>query len=267
MQEVGIHARIHVMELDVSSLQSVRKFVISFKSKNLPLNVLINNAGIMGCPFSLSQDGVELQFATNYLGHFLLTNLLLDKMKSTAEESKIEGRIVHVSSMVHKYTYDSGIRMHKINEAAGYSTHKAYGQSKLALMLHANELSRRLTQEKANVTINSVHPGAVATKIARHHTLLAVRLFPSTQITDTFATSLFSVFLKSIAQCFVALHPSLCKVTGKYFVDCKEAKPSSLAMDAELAENLWHFSAELALSKRSSKTLREQNQSTTSEET
>ncbi|KAH7285165.1 hypothetical protein KP509_33G016100 [Ceratopteris richardii] len=260
MQEVGIHARIHVMELDVSSLQSVRKFVISFKSKNLPLNVLINNAGIMGCPFSLSQDGVELQFATNYLGHFLLTNLLLDKMKSTAEESKIEGRIVHVSSMVHKYTYDSGIRMHKINEAAGYSTHKAYGQSKLALMLHANELSRRLTQEKANVTINSVHPGAVATKIARHHTLLA------------FATSLFSVFLKSIAQgaatqCFVALHPSLCKVTGKYFVDCKEAKPSSLAMDAELAENLWHFSAELALSKRSSKTLREQNQSTTSEET
>lgn len=254
LQEVGTRARVHVIELDISSFQSVRKFVLSFKSKNLPLNLLINNAGVMACPFSLSADGIELQFATNYLGHFLLTNLLLEKMKSTATESGIEGRIVHVSSMLHKYTYDSGIRMHKINEESGYSSYKAYGQSKLAMILHSVELARRLTQEKANVTINSVHPGAVPTNIARHNNVLA------------FATSLASVFLKSVpqgaaTQCFVALHPGLNKVTGKYFSDCKEAKTSGFAKDPDLAERLWQFSIHLTSSKRLSKTFRERNES------
>lgn len=250
LQEAGTRARVHVLELDLSSLQSVRKFVLSFKSKNLPLNLLINNAGIMACPFSLSADGIELQFATNYLGHFLLTNLLLDKMKSTAEESGIEGRIVNVSSAFHKYTYDSGIRMHKINEESGYSAYKAYGQSKLAMILHSNELARRLNQEKANVTVNSVHPGAVPTNIARHNHVLA------------FATSLASFILKSIpqgasTQCYVALHPSLTKVSGKYFSDCKEAKTSVLAKDPDLAERLWQFSIQLTSSKRFSRTFKE----------
>lgn len=253
LQEAGQRARVHVLELDLASLQSVRKFVFAFKSKNLPLNLLINNAGIMGCPFSLSADGIELQFATNYLGHFLLTKLLIDKMKSTAQESGIEGRIVNVSSLLHKYTYDSGIRMHKINEKSGYSAYKAYGQSKLAMILHSNELTRRLTQEKANVTANSIHPGAVRTNITRHNNVMAV------------VSSLASFVLKSVpqgasTQCFVALHPSLKNVSGKYFADCNEAKPSSLAKDPDLAERLWQFSVQLTSSQEFLKSFKEKSE-------
>ncbi|MCO5568274.1 hypothetical protein L7F22_021971 [Adiantum nelumboides] len=254
LQEAGPCARVHVIELNISSLQSVRKFVLSFKAKNLPLNLLINNAGIMGCPFSLSADGIELQFATNYLGHFLLTNLLLDKMKSTAAESGIAGRIVNVSSMFYKYTYDTGIRMHKINEESGYSAYKAYGQSKLAMILHSNELARRFNQENVNITINSVHPGAVPTNLARHSNILA------------FATSIASKLLKSIpqgaaTQCFVALHPSLDKVSGKYFSDCKESITTGFAKDPALAERLWQFSTHLTSTKSLTKAFRERNES------
>ncbi|KFK28923.1 hypothetical protein AALP_AA7G065700 [Arabis alpina] len=95
-------AKVDVMELDLSSMDSVRKFASEYKSARLPLNLLINNAGIMGCPFMLSKDNIELQFATNHLGHFLLTKLLLDTMKNTSRERKREGRIVNVSSEAHR---------------------------------------------------------------------------------------------------------------------------------------------------------------------
>lgn len=247
-------ARLLVLELDLGSLQSVRKFVFSFKSKGLPLNMLINNGGIMGCPFELSSDGIELQFATNYLGHFLLTNLLLDKMKSTAQETGIEGRIVNVSSILHKFTYNSGIRMHKINEKSGYSPYRAYAQSKLAMILHTNELARRLTQEKANVTANSVHPGAIKTNITRYINPVAA-----------IVVSMSSFAFKSVAQgaatqCYVALHPSLKRVSGKYFVDCNEATPSSFAKDPELAQQLWQFSVQLTSSKEFLRSFREKSE-------
>ncbi|CAJ1952808.1 unnamed protein product, partial [Sphenostylis stenocarpa] len=109
-------AKVDVMELDLSSMASVRKFASEFSSSGFPLNILINNAGITATPFSLSKDNIELQFATNHLGHFLLTHLLLDTMKKTASVSKKEGRIVNVSSDGHQYTYPEGIRLDKIND-------------------------------------------------------------------------------------------------------------------------------------------------------
>ncbi|RZC72649.1 hypothetical protein C5167_048126 [Papaver somniferum] len=120
------------------------------KSSGLPLNILINNAGVMALPYKLSPDKVELQFATNHLGHFLLTDLLLETMKKTASQSNIEGRIVNVSSEAHKY-----------------NSWGAYGQSKLANILHANELSRRLKEDGAAITVNSLHPGAIVTNLWR----------------------------------------------------------------------------------------------------
>lgn len=121
----------------------------------------------MGTPFTLTQDNIEIQFATNHIGrylsiftsinhmnmelikkccagHFLLTNLLLDTMKRTAEETGKECRIVIVGSAAHKKGYREGIRFDKINEKSGYSGFAAYGHSKLANTLHANELARRL---------------------------------------------------------------------------------------------------------------------------
>ncbi|GMP85421.1 hypothetical protein CsSME_00038580 [Camellia sinensis var. sinensis] len=147
------NARVDVLKLDLCSMKSIRAFANNFNALNLPLNILINNAGVMFCPYQLSEDGIEMQFATNHLGHFLLTNLLLDKMKDTARATGIEGRIVNLSSIAHLHTYEKGIQFDKINDQASYSDKKAYGQSKLANILHANELSRRLQVIQLFLTI------------------------------------------------------------------------------------------------------------------
>ncbi|KAK1321358.1 hypothetical protein QJS10_CPA03g01537 [Acorus calamus] len=233
------NARVDVMKLDLCSLKSIRAFADQFLALHLPLNILINNAGVMFCPYQLSEDKIEMQFATNHLGHFHLTNLLLDKMKSTAKESGIEGRIVNLSSIAHLHTYKEGIRFEAINDKLQYSDKKAYGQSKLANILHANELSRRLQEEGANITMNSLHPGLIMTNLMRHSAVV-MRVF-----------QLFTFLLwKNVPQgaattCFVALHPSLKGVTGKYFLDCNELQPSHLAQNRELATKLWDFSNKL----------------------
>lgn len=232
-------ARIDILKLDVSSLKSVRAFVNDFNALNLPLNILINNAGVMFCPFKLSEDGIEMQFATNHLGHFLLTNLLLDKMKETAKISGVEGKIVNLSSIAHLNPYEEGIVFDKINDQESYSDKKAYGQSKLANLLHANELSRRLQAEGANITVNSVHPGLVMTNLQRH-SVFFMRIM----------RVLTCIFWKNIPQgaattCYVALNPQLKSVTGKYFLDCNEWPPSNYATDEALAKKLWDFSNKL----------------------
>ncbi|XP_042422555.1 short-chain dehydrogenase TIC 32 B, chloroplastic-like [Zingiber officinale] len=109
-------ARIDIIQIELSSLKSVRAFAEKFLAMDLPLNILINNVGVMYCPFHLSKDWIEMQFATNHVGHFLLTKLLLDKMKSTAERTGIESRIVNLSSEAHMTTYRRGIRFDKLND-------------------------------------------------------------------------------------------------------------------------------------------------------
>ncbi|XP_078155676.1 short-chain dehydrogenase TIC 32, chloroplastic-like [Carex rostrata] len=230
-------ARIDVLELDLSSMASVRKFASEFDALNLPLNILINNAGVLATTFSLSQDGWELQFGTNHIGHFLLTSLLLEKMKSTSHKSGIEGRIVIVSSEGHRLTYWDGIRFNKINNGAKYQRYLAYGQSKLANILHANELARRLKEEGANVTANSLHPGLIMTSIFRHQT----------SIINAALGAVAKLAAKTIQQgaattCYVAMNPEVKGVTGKFFKDSNVCTPSSQALDHELAKKLWDFS-------------------------
>ncbi|PWA35884.1 glucose/ribitol dehydrogenase [Artemisia annua] len=267
------NAKIDVMELDISSLESVRKFVSQYCAKGLPLNILILNAGIMTPPFSLSKDNIELQFATNYVGNFVLTNSLLDTMKKTASESGKEGRIVMLSSEVHKVTYNGGIWFDKINDEKSYSALKAYGQSKLAPILYINELTRRLQviltnhltwflshnkdfwpfcltfyfrailqEEGVNITANSLHPGVINTNLARHGGFFAM-----------FVNAAKS-FLKNIPQgaattCYVALHPQLKGISGQYFADSNLSKASGYAQDPELAKKLWDFTVKLTQSK------------------
>ncbi|XP_011030152.1 PREDICTED: short-chain dehydrogenase TIC 32, chloroplastic-like isoform X3 [Populus euphratica] len=166
------NAKLDAMDLDLSSMASVKKFAEDFKSLNLPLNLLINNAGIMATPFMLSRDNIELQFATNHVGHFLLTNLLMETIRKTARASRKEGRIVNVSSRRHKFSYPEGIRFAKLNDPSGYNSLSAYGQSKLANILHANELGRQLKEDRVEVTANSVHPGLIATNLFRHYSFL-----------------------------------------------------------------------------------------------
>ncbi|PRQ17656.1 putative very-long-chain 3-oxoacyl-CoA reductase [Rosa chinensis] len=235
------NARVDVMELDLSSLASVRKFGEEYNSLGLPLNILINNAGVV-TPFKLSQDNIELHFATNHLGHFLLTNLLLETMKRTSRESNKEGRIVNLSSMGHQYVYREGIRFDKINEESSYYTYLAYGQSKLASVLHANELTRHLKAEGVEIIANSLHPGLIQTNIVRFDGILHYIV----KVLGVFIIP----FIKTVQQgaattCFVALHPQVKGVSGEYFTDCNIAKPSDQANDADLATKLWDFSLSL----------------------
>ncbi|GMN32058.1 hypothetical protein TIFTF001_003520 [Ficus carica] len=249
-------AKIDVMELDLSSMASVRKFASDYISSGLPLNILINNAGILAPPFSLSKDNIEVQFATNHLGHFLLTNLLLDTMKKTSKKNSKEGRIVNVSSEGHRFTYPEGIRFDKINDESGfrfdftifYKSMHAYGQSKLANILHSNELARILKSEGANITANSVHPGAVATNILRRpgFFLDVVRVLGKYVVQYMVKTPQQG----AATQCYVALHSQLKGVTGEYFADSNRADPSSLAKDTELAKKLWDFSLNLTKQKQ-----------------
>ncbi|KAK8583478.1 hypothetical protein V6N12_067750 [Hibiscus sabdariffa] len=235
-------AKIDAMELDLSSMASVRKFAAGFVSSGLPLNILVNNAGIMATPFTLSKDGIELQFATNHVGHFLLTHLLLETMKKTAHGSKTEGRIVNVSSRRHKFSYQEGIRFDKINDQSGYyhlriqyNSLSAYGQSKLANVLHANELSRCLKEDGAAITANSLHPGAIATNLFRHNSLIRglvglVGKYVCKNVEQGAATT-----------CYVALHPDVKGKSGLYFSDSNVAQTSLQANDTELARKLWDF--------------------------
>ncbi|GLJ55874.1 hypothetical protein SUGI_1199720 [Cryptomeria japonica] len=236
-------SQIIVMELDLSSFTSITRFAREFLSLGLPLNILINNAGKFCNKFQLSEDGYEMTFATNYLGHFLLTKLLLDRMIQTAYETGIQGRIVNVSSSIHGWVSRKGIQLHQLNNPKIYHPRRAYAQSKLANILHTNELAERLKEMKANVTANSVHPGIGRTRITRDC---------EGRITDL-VFFLVSKFLKSIPQaasttCYVAIHGQLQNISGKYFADCNEECPSDLARDSSKAKELWEASQDMTKS-------------------
>ncbi|CAK9141904.1 unnamed protein product [Ilex paraguariensis] len=132
-------AKIEVMELDLSSMASVRKFASDYKSSGLPLNLLINNAGVMVPQFMLSQDDIELHFATNHLGH----SVSMQRRR----------KVINVSSEGHWFLYSEGIQFDKINDDTRYK----YGQSKLANILHANELAWRL-KGAATTCYIALHP-------------------------------------------------------------------------------------------------------------
>ncbi|CAK8579208.1 unnamed protein product [Lathyrus sativus] len=241
----GVHVVMAVRNVnnDLSSLASVRKFAADFNSSGFPLNILINNAGVMATPFMLSEDNIELQFATNHLGHFLLTNLLLETMKRTVRECNREGRIVIVSSEAHRFAYSEGIRFDKINSESEYSGYFAYGQSKLANILHANELARRLKEEGVQITVNSLHPGTIITNILRYHGYF-----------NAVANMVGKYLLKNVqqgaaTQCYLALHPQVKGISGEYFMDSNKANPTTLAKDTELAQKLWELSVSLSNTK------------------
>ncbi|CAN1335046.1 Short-chain dehydrogenase TIC 32 B, chloroplastic [Linum perenne] len=158
-----------VMELDLSSFASITSFSHQFLSLGLPLHILINNAGIFSHNLEFSEDKVEMTFATNYLGHFLLTELLMEKMIETAEESGIHGRIINLSSAIHSWVKRDSFSFQKMINPTKYNGTRAYAQTKLAAILHAKELSRQLKARNAKVTANAVHPGIIKTGIIRAH--------------------------------------------------------------------------------------------------
>ena len=150
-------ADIEIMELDLNSLTSVRSFAKSFGDKHKHLNLLIENAGIMIPPFSKTEDGFESQMGVNYFSHFLLANLLMPILNKT------EGaRIATTSSIAHE---NSRIDFDNLNSENSYSKIGAYGQSKLACLMFAYELQRRLNKAGSKVIAISTHPGVSKTNL------------------------------------------------------------------------------------------------------
>jgi NAD(P)-dependent dehydrogenase (short-subunit alcohol dehydrogenase family) len=154
-------ADLDVLEIDLSSLDSVRTFAEAYQSKFDRLDVLINNAGVMMPPYTKTEDGFELQLGANYLGHFLLTGLLLDSILQTPES-----RIVNLSSLAHR---NGNISFGDLHSEQKYSASDAYAQSKLACLMFTFELQRRLEKAGHQSTISTAaHPGIAPTELSRH---------------------------------------------------------------------------------------------------
>jgi retinol dehydrogenase 14 len=213
---------------DMSSQDSVRKLASDFKAEHEKLHLLVNNAGIYLTRRISTVDGLEATFATNHLGTFLLTNLLLDVLKASTPS-----RIVNVSSDAH---FGAKVNFEDLQGEKKFSGWQAYGQSKLAMILFTHELARRL--EGTGVTVNSAHPGVVRTNFANNNGLV------------TFGFRLLRPFFigpRTAAKrvLYVATSPDLDGVSGKYFTKMHEARSSEESYEDESAKRLWQISEQL----------------------
>ncbi|XP_054617668.1 retinol dehydrogenase 14b [Dunckerocampus dactyliophorus] len=218
-----------IKELDLASLQSVRRFCQEIQEEETKVDVLVNNAGVYQCPYSKTEEGFEMQLGVNHLGHFLLTHLLLDLLKRSAPS-----RIVVVSSKLYKCGH---INFDDLNSENNYDKAFCYSQSKLANLLFTLELAQQL--EGTGVTVNALTPGIVRTGLGRHvHIpLLAKPLF-------SLASMLFFKSPLEGAQTplYLVCSPVVEGVSGKCFANCEEEELLAKATDGQAAKKLWDMS-------------------------
>jgi NAD(P)-dependent dehydrogenase (short-subunit alcohol dehydrogenase family) len=217
-------AAIHIVHCDLASLRSVRECAATVRRDYTPIGLLINNAGMVSVRHRMSADGFELTFATNHLGPFLLTALLLDSLAPDA-------RIVNVASRIH---FRGRFEPETItNPQARYSSQAAYAQSKLANVLHTFALARRLSGSR--ICVNCLHPGVVATNLLPRWLRLIKPLL--SQVIDVERGARTSLYL--------ALAAEVAGVSGHYFDQHQNQQPAApLANDLQLQESLWKRSAE-----------------------
>ncbi|XP_062252709.1 retinol dehydrogenase 12 isoform X1 [Platichthys flesus] len=221
-------ADVEVRELDLADTCSIRAFAQEFLREVNRLHILINNAGVMMCPYTKTVDGFEMHIGVNHLGHFLLTSLLIGLLKRSAP-----ARIVVVSSLAHNFGW---VRFHDLHSQGSYNSGLAYCQSKLANVMFTRELARRL--KGTNVTVNSVHPGTVNSDLIRHSTLMTIFM------------TFFSTFVKTPREgaqtsIYCAVAEELHSVSGKHFSDCAPAFVAPQGRSEETARRLWDVSCEL----------------------
>jgi len=216
---------------ELSEPESVRACVRGLKESGARLDVILCNAGIMALPERTIHLGQELQFLTNHLGHFVLVTGLLDQLTDDA-------RVVVLSSAGHAWTPSMGIQFDDLNFANGYSGVKAYGQSKLANILFAKALARKFAGTKK--TANALHPGVIATNLARHINPVLQALQPIGS-----AIAMKSIPEGAATQCYVAANPAVAGVTGEYFVDSNIARSSAHSRSVEMADRLWEVSEKI----------------------
>ncbi|KAH9188870.1 hypothetical protein AeNC1_009150 [Aphanomyces euteiches] len=220
--------KLDFIHLDLMNLKSVAVFVDNFKARNLPLHILINNAGIMAPPFELSEDGIESHFATNHVGHHALTTGLLPILDASAPS-----RVVVVSSHAHIRAPWWDFDLEMINDETKYHAWRWYSQSKLANLLFTRELSRQLEVRNVhNVYVNAVHPGVVRTQVSTKHRHWLLN----------WLMALFEVDVNTAAKTLLYVATSDEIVThnwhGEYFVPIARLGQSAF-VDPGLGRRLW----------------------------
>lgn len=223
---------VEVMRLDLANFDSVRSFARHFLESRRPLHVLANNAGGTWSRRRRTDDGHETTFQVNHLGPFLLTNLLLERMKESAP-----ARIVITSSTGHNFS--RGLDFDDLDgESRRYKSMRVYGDSKLCNVYLAKELTRRL--EGTGVTAYSFHPGFVRTEFARGGDTRLLSI----------GTRLGSAFARSPRKgaetgVYLATEPGIEDLSGEYFFNCKPKRSSKASHDAEASARLWELSEEI----------------------
>lgn len=233
------------MKLDLSSLKSVKEFASNFIQKDLPLNLLVNNAGIMALPsFEKTVDGYEKQIATNHLGHYYLTRLLLPVIKKSTP-----ARIVSISSEAHRYGKREDLEdlSAPSTDPSKYSPWRNYGISKLCNIALARQLCQELKKEDlckpSGILVNSVHPGVVNTELTRNLSSWISFLVPVLKL------FLITPLKGALTQLYVSTSPDFEEndgIYGKYYVPYgKLGNPIPEAYDDDLALKVWNQSEEM----------------------
>jgi NAD(P)-dependent dehydrogenase (short-subunit alcohol dehydrogenase family) len=230
IKSAGNNAPVELLLADFASLDSVRALAKEFLEEHDSLHVLVNNAGGVSVRRSVTGDGFETTFQVDYLSHFLLTNLLLEVLKKSAPS-----RIINVSSASH---YRGHMNFGDLQMKKGYGVMKAYSQAKLAQVLFTYELSRRL--EGTGVTVNSLHPGAVATNIWKGP------MGPFSFLGNISKLFLISPEKGAETPVYLATSPEVQGVTGKYFDHMREKESSAESYDHALAREFWDESEKMA---------------------
>jgi retinol dehydrogenase-12 len=216
---------------DLSSQEEVKRAASEFLSMNKPLNILLNNAGIMNTSRKETVDGLEEVFSVNHLAYYSFTLMLMNKLIESGPS-----RVVNVASGAHMFVKD--MNFDDLQSEKEYKTMQVYGRSKLANILFTRELAERLKGK--GVTVNCLHPGFVNTGIGSNNSPTMGRILmtlarPFSRKTDKGAET--SIYL--------CVSPEVENETGEYFYDCKKEKISAAASDKENATKLWEVSSKL----------------------
>merc|ERR1719367_259462 len=229
-----------VHKLDLADLASVRECAEQLGNSLEKIDILINNAGIMACPKMKTKDGFEMQFGTNHLGHFLLTELLMPLLH-TSSASGFTPRIIIVSSIQHEKGYINWADVQFEKDPEKYKGFTAYNQSKLANVMHAKALARKHKTEGIKVYV--LHPGVIGTDIVRN-------MQENMKVLNTLY-SWFGWLYRFVVKTpyngaqttiYCALEKRLEEKSGMYFSDCNEKEPNPVSKKVEEQEKLWRLS-------------------------
>jgi retinol dehydrogenase-12 len=224
------------MALDLADFASIRSFASELLARHDRLDVLVNNAGGILSHRLETEQGFEMTFGVNHLGHFLLTDLLVERLKASAP-----ARVINVSSFGHRFAY-TGMDFADLQSEHRYWSMDAYAKSKLANILFTRELARRLVG--TGVTANCLHPGVVRTGFGSADDMNGIE-----RMTVAIGSPLYvNAEHGARTTVYLASSPEVADRTGGYYVRCREHRPSRAARDPEAARRLWELSEQLVAS-------------------